>query len=219
MLTLWRGCNSWILILSRCPCCDSDHLDLVYLMMRTQSARASQCISSPSHPVACTHPPLIYPLGFHHLVFSPPCFPPIFLLCMVAFLIEGFRCRYPHLCVCQRNTCCLILHSRIAELSCLLNLLTTLDYFIPALFHHIFTHPHRTFIHSHRSPSFPFSWAPVSPPTQYGHACTHSTNGVNHSPFNCFSMSRHFHTSHQPTTTLSLPSSTVSPPHQCHSLV
>ena len=88
--------------------------------------------------------------------------PPTPLLCSAAFLIEGSMLSpFSLVCFCQRDTCC-----RIAEFSCLLNLLTTLNYFIPALSHHIFTQPHCISIHSHHSPSFPSSWVSVSLPTQ-----------------------------------------------------
>lgn len=174
----------------------------------------SQCIS---HPVACSHPPPIYLLGFHHLVFSPSCFPPIFPLCMAAFLIEGFCCRYPHLCVCQRNMCCLILHCRIAELSCLLNLLTTLDYFIPALF--------ITSSHTHTALSFilitlvSFLLGPgFSPHTICARA--HSLH-ERREPFTVQLFQYVQALSHFPPIDDNFipPPSTVSPPHQCHSLV
>ena len=80
---------------------------------------------------------------------------------------------FSFLCSYQRDTCCcILLLCRIAEFSCLSNLLTTVNCFIPALFHHIFTKPHRTPTHSHCSRSFPFSWVPVSLLTQHVHART-----------------------------------------------
>ena len=105
-------------------------------------------------------------------VMLTPHLPPLF--CLVAFLIEGFvLLPFSLVCFCQRDTCCRILFlCRITKFSCLLNLLTTLNYFIPALFHHIFTQPHCISIHSHRSRSFPSSWVSVSLPTQCVYACT-----------------------------------------------
>ena len=180
------------------PCCNSDHLDLVvYLMMRTQSARV---YPSTSRLVVRTDPPPICLFNFHHLSFRL-CSPPTPLLCSAAFLIEGFMLSpFSLVCFCQRDTCC-----RIAEFSCLLNLLTTLNYFIPALSHHIFTQPHCISIHSHHSPSFPSSWVSVSLPTQRVHALDFKDD-KSHLPFNCFSISRHFHTFYQSMTTLSPPS-------------
>lgn len=191
-------------------------------MMRTQSACASQCISL--YITSCrSYPPTTH-LSFQlsSFGFFPLCSPLICLLFhSVAFLIRTLCCHHSSLvCFCQRDTCCciLLLH-RIAEISCLLNLFKTLIYFIPALFRHIFTQPRCT---SHRSRSFPSSRVSVSLPTR--HVCTHALNFKNdksHSPFNCFSISRHLHTPHQSTTTLtlSLPFPTVSFPLQSHSLL
>ena len=128
--------------------------------------------------------PSLYPSSIH-LSFqfsSPGCFPlclPLILLsCLAAFMIEGFMSPpLSFVCSCQRDTCCCILVlCRIAEFSCLLNLLTTLNCFITVLFHHIFTQPHRTSNHSHRSRSFPSSWVSVSLFSHATRARTHSTS-------------------------------------------
>jgi len=130
-------------------------------------------------------------IPLHYILFVPIHHSSI----LSAFIIWGFPIMFPsHLfhfllrrvpdqdlmlssfslvCFCQRDTCCCILFLyRIAELSCLLNLLTTLIYFIPALFRHMFTQPHGTSTHSHSSRSFPSSRVSVSLPTRHVHACT-----------------------------------------------
>lgn len=171
-------------------CCNSDHLDLVvYLMMRTQSARASQRIS-PLHHIL-----LFVPI--HHssilsafIIWAFPFMltPSSFLFCSAAFLIEGFMLSpFSPVCFCQRDTCC-----RIVEFSCLSNLLTTLNYFIPALFHHIFTQPHCISIHSRRSRSFPSSWVSVSLPTQRMHSNSRTTESFTVQLFQYIQALSHF---------------------------
>jgi hypothetical protein len=92
------------------PCCNSDHLDLVYLMMRTQSARASQCISL-YITFCCSYRSTTH-LSFQFSSFElfPLCLPihpPLF--CLAAFLIEGFMLSpFSLVCFCQRDTCCRI---------------------------------------------------------------------------------------------------------------
>lgn len=141
--------------------------------MRTQGARASRCISL--YITSCCSYPSTTHLPFHHLGFP-------FHACLSSSFFVRLR---PRSGLCATNTlayvfllkgytCCCILLCRIAEFSCLLNLLTTLNYFIPALFPHIFTHPHCTSTHSHRSRSLPSSWVSVSFHTT--HARMHSTS-------------------------------------------
>jgi len=80
MLVLWDCGISWFLLLSRCSLLQFGSLDLVvYLMMRTQSARV---YPSTSHLVVRTDPPPICPFNFHHLslsVYAHPPPPPFFV--------------------------------------------------------------------------------------------------------------------------------------------
>jgi len=103
--------------------------------------------------------------------------------CLAVFLIEGFMLSpFSPVCFCRRDTYCrILLLCRIAEFSCLSNLLTTLNYFIPALFHHIFTQPHCISIHSRRSRSFPSSWVSVSLPTQRMYSTSRTTRIIHRS--------------------------------------
>ena len=124
-----------------------------------------------SHLVFRTHPPLIYLFGFHHPGFS--LYVPLsssfsFFGCVPdrGFLLSPFS-----LVFCQRNTCCRILPSRIAEFSCLLNLFTTLNVSFP-LSSITSLQPYCTSVHSGRSHSFPSSRVSVSLLTQHVHACT-----------------------------------------------
>ena len=171
MLTLWNGGISWFPLLSRCSLLQFGSFGPRCLLNDADAERACIAVHIPStsHLVVRTDPPLIYPFSFHHLGFPRYAYPPITLLfCLATFLIKGFMLSlFSLVCFCQRDTCC-----RIAEFSCLLNLLMTLNYFIPALFHHIFTQPHCISIHSHRSRSFPSSWVSVPLPTQRVYACT-----------------------------------------------
>lgn len=141
----------YLLYLPWCPSCSSDHLDLVvYLMMRTQSARASRRTSL--HLTSCCSCSSTIHLYFHLSSFG------FFPLCLLPFsfgyLPGQVFMLYPFslACFCQWDTCCCILLCRIAEFSCLLNLLTTLNHSVPALFHHIFTPT----LHFHSFSSFTF---------------------------------------------------------------
>jgi hypothetical protein len=144
------------------------------LLNGADAKRACIAVHIPLHHICCLyHPPLIYPFTFHHLGFSPHAYLSSSSFGGVSrqgFMLSTFSLTFSR----QRDTCCCILFlCRIAEFSCFLNLLTTLDYFIPVLFLHIFTHPHCTFIHSHLLHSFPSfgSWF-LSP----HNTCTHALN-------------------------------------------
>jgi hypothetical protein len=141
----------FLILLLRCPCCNLDHLDLVvYLMMRTRCPCPSQCI--------CI---FLYITSFRsstHLSFVLSSFlyahPLIFPFCLSAFLIKGSTLSLTSSVSFQRDTCCRMLPlCRIAELSYLLNLLATFDYFIPALFI-TFSHNRRLLSHSFSSFTF-----------------------------------------------------------------
>jgi len=110
-----------------------DHSDLVYLMVRTQRTRPSQCISL--YITSCSNIHLSFVLSsslYAHPSTSVRLHPWSRALC----------CHHHHLCLFQRDTCCRMLPlCRNAEFLCLSNFLTMLNYFIPAPFCHIFTQP------------------------------------------------------------------------------
>jgi hypothetical protein len=114
-------------------CCNLDHSDFVYLMVRTQRTRPSQCISL--YITSCSNIHLCFVLSsslYAHPSASVRLHP----------WSRALRCHHHHLCLFQRDTCCRMLPlCRNAEFLCLLNFLTMLNYFIPALFCHIFTQP------------------------------------------------------------------------------
>lgn len=99
-------------------------------------------------------------------------------------------------CFCQRDTYCCILLRRIAEPSCLLNFLMTLNYFTSALFTSSQNHAALSLILIVHARFLPLGSQFFS--TQCVPACN-SKNDKKRSPFNCFSISRHLHTSHQST--------------------